>query len=339
MTNNIKRVLIIKCGALGDLVYSLSVVDALIFEFGSNIIIDFVSTPSNINLLSEDARINKVFPLRYKKLPLCLSIQKKAIVSASKQNSYDILINLETGKQFKSLVESIYAVEKIGNLFKNITVDKKFLNRGELQKKYLVNIVSSVNLDKAFPKIAIKEFQDIQYKFNLNNRYLVLSPSNSHVNRSGLNHRAWVNNSWIELIERLSNEIQVVIVGDKSESNFFKKLQPYPSNVVNLVGKNNIIELSTVIKNAKCVVCTDSAVGHIAAAVDTSVFVLMGPNDIVVDSPYKSPTNDVNVISLKKECSPCYKTVVMKDCKDNICMSEITVDMVYDKIKLSGLLD
>ncbi|WWW12336.1 hypothetical protein V7P26_02890 [Arcobacter cryaerophilus gv. pseudocryaerophilus] len=44
---NIKKILIIRCGALGDLVYSTSVLDALKFEFGEDVIIDYVSTPAD----------------------------------------------------------------------------------------------------------------------------------------------------------------------------------------------------------------------------------------------------------------------------------------------------
>jgi len=338
MINERKRILVIRCGALGDLVYATSVIDALQFEFGKDTIIDFVCTPSSGTLFNEDDRINKVFQLAHKKIPLWLSSQKKEIVRASKKEPYDILINFEFGKQFKSLVEKVVAKKKVGALFEDIKLNEPNMNRGELQKRFLVGIVSKANLDIAFPKVATRKFVEIQSKFDLDENYIVLSPSNSHVNRKGLNYRAWVNSSWCELIEKLSKEIQVVIVGARSEFDFFKELKPYPNNVLDLVGKNNIIELNTVIKNAKCVVCTDSAVGHIAAAVDTTVFVLMGPNDTVVDSPYKSSTNDVNVISLQKECSPCYKTTVMKSCKDNICMKEITVDMVYTQIKSAGLL-
>lgn len=338
MENNTKRILVIRCGALGDLVYATSVIDALKLEFGADTIIDFVCTPASGTLFNEDDRINKVFPLKYKKVPLWLSTQKKEIVKASKKEPYDILINFEYGKQFKSLLQNIEATKKVGALFEDIVLNEPNVNRGELQKRFLVGVVSKANLDNSFPKIATRKFEEIQSKFDLDDNYIVLSPSNSHVNRGGLNYRAWLNSSWCELIEKLSKEIQVVIVGAKSESHFFEKLQPYPKNVIDLVGKNNIIELSTVIKNAKCVVCTDSAVGHIGAAVDTTVFVLMGPNDTVVDSPYKTPKNDVNVISLQKECSPCYKTTVMKKCKDNICMTEITAEMVYEKIKSAELL-
>lgn len=318
----IKKILIIRCGALGDLVYSTSVIDALIFEYGDNVQIDFVSTPFASKLFELDNRVDKIFPLKHKKIPIFFSPQKKAIINHSKKEPYDILINFEMGKQFKALVENIVADKKVGWFCEDINVPNS-LNRGEQQKYFFSSVVSKDNLKKSYPKVATLKFSEIQTKFSLDNKYIVIAPSNSHVNRRGLNYRAWENEYWLELITFLSEKVQVIIVGAKGEEHFFKLLQPYPKNVVDLVAKNNIIELSTIIENAMGTICTDSAVGHISAAVNTPVFILMGPNDTIVDSPYTTPYNQVYPISLKLNCSPCYKTEVMKACKDNICMKNI----------------
>ena len=332
-----KRVLFIRCGALGDLVYATSVIDAVRLEFGKDTVIDFVSTPSSGKLFEQDERVNKVFNLKYKKIPLFLSPDKKKIVNYSKKHPYDLVVNFEFGKQFKDLVFAIKAHKKVGAIIENISEDKT-INRALMVKNFLKGIVRDEYLRVAVPKVATGSKEFIETKYNLLQDYIVISPSNSHVNRSGLNHRAWPNERWKELIEKLSKDISVVIVGTKNEQNFFKKLMPFPKNVINLVGKNNIFELSTVVKYSKAVICTDSAVGHISAAVNTPVFVLMGPNDIRVDSPYKTKDNQVYPISLELDCSPCYKSDVMKQCSDNICMSGIKVDDVVNKLKESGIL-
>ena len=69
--------MIIRCGALGDLVYSTSVLDALRFEFGEDVIIDYVSTPAASKLFEYDKRVNKIFHLKHKKIPIIFSSQKK----------------------------------------------------------------------------------------------------------------------------------------------------------------------------------------------------------------------------------------------------------------------
>ncbi|CAI6152120.1 MAG: hypothetical protein SPLUMA1_SPLUMAMAG1_01416 [uncultured Sulfurimonas sp.] len=331
------RVLIIRCGALGDLVYATSVIEALRMQFGDEISIDFVCTPGSATLFNGDTRVNHVYLLKHKKIPLFFSSQKKAIVSQSKKEPYDILINFEFGKQFKSLVENVIARKKVGALVEDIFIPTQ-VNRGEAQKEFFKSVVSEKNIKKSFPSVVSLDFSDIEKKFSLKMPYIVLAPSNSHVNRSRLNYRAWQNDKWKELIAKLDKEIQVVIVGAKGEEKFFQALQPYPSNVINLVAKNSIIELNTVLNYANAVVCTDSAVGHLSAALNTPVFVLMGPNDTLVDAPYSSPSNSVNIISLQLECSPCYKTPLMKKCLDNICMNNISVEQIYLEIKSANLL-
>ena len=77
-----KRILIIRCGALGDLVYATSVIDALKSQFGDETIIDFVSTLGTGTLFNADSRVNQVFPLKHKKIPIWLSSQKKDIIQA-----------------------------------------------------------------------------------------------------------------------------------------------------------------------------------------------------------------------------------------------------------------
>ena len=67
MERKIKKVIVIRCGALGDLVYSTSVIDALKFEFGENTQIDFISTPICSKLFEFDNRVNRIFPLKHKK--------------------------------------------------------------------------------------------------------------------------------------------------------------------------------------------------------------------------------------------------------------------------------
>jgi len=135
------------------------------------------------------------------------------------------------------------------------------------------------------------------------------------------------------LIKKLSKKIQVLLVGAKGEEFFFNDFKPFSNNTISLVGKNSIIEQSTIVKNARAVVCTDSALGHIAAAVNTPVFVLI----VVEDAPCKTSLNKVFLIRVNLPCSPCYKTFVMKACQDNIYMKSISTQMVLDALSLANI--
>jgi ADP-heptose:LPS heptosyltransferase len=128
------------------------------------------------------------------------------------------------------------------------------------------------------------------------------------------------------------------LIGNKGEDEFFDKLKPYPSGVIDLAGKTSLVDLIGVIDGAVGLIATDTGTAHIASAVNTEVFALIGPTPANVTGPYQSPFNKIHIITSNKNCSPCYKTEVMKNCKDNICMKDISVEMVYNSVKLAELL-
>ncbi len=333
-----KRVLIIRCGALGDLVYATSVIDALKREFGEETTIDFVSTPGTAGIFNADPRVNHIYPLKHKKIPIFLSSQKKAIISASREKPYDILINFEFGKQFKSLLYTIEAKQKIGAQLEEISFPKELKHAVEVTKQMFKSIVSQEVFQQSFPRLIGTSKEEVKRLYNLPNNYIIISPSNSHQKRNILNYRAWENEYWKELIAKLNQDISVVIIGNKGEDEFFTKLKPYPNGVVDLVGRTSLPDLIGIIEGASGLVATDTGTAHIASAVNTEVFALIGPTPAEVTGPYKTEHNKVHIISANLECSPCYKTEVMKKCKDNICMKQITVEQVHNTIKLANLV-
>lgn len=330
--NKVKRALILRCGALGDLVYASSVIDALRAQYGEEIIIDFITTPGSGKLFENDPRVHQVFPLKHKKFPIWLSPQKRAIINYSKNHPYDLLISLEFGKQFKSLIQAIDAKHKTGMGILE-TTEIRNINRGEATKSYYSDVIDPPILLKAKPVLFGKSLEELKLKISLPKHYIVIAPSNSHNQKKGLNYRAWPFEHWRSLIQSLSINTPIVIVGARGEEAFFDQIKPYPENVIDLVGQLSISELITTVQYADALICTDSATGHIGAAVDTPTFILMGPNNPITDSPYKSDTNAVYPMSLGLPCSPCYKTEVMKQCRDNICMAQITPVMVIESLK------
>ncbi|MDD5052469.1 MAG: glycosyltransferase family 9 protein [Sulfuricurvum sp.] len=333
----IKRALILRCGALGDLVYATSVIDALRTQYGEEILIDFITTPGTGRLFENDPRIHQTFPLKHKKVPIWLSPQKRAIIRSSKEHPYDLLISLEFGKQFKSLINAINAIHKTGMGILE-TPENHDINRGEATKSYYRDVIDPLILLKAKPILFGTSKVTLNSKIALPERYIVIAPSNSHNQKKGLNYRAWPFEHWKFLIKTLTTECTVVIVGARGEETFFDQIKPYPANVIDLVGQLSISELITTVQYAQGLICTDSATGHIGAAVNTPTFVLMGPNNPTTDSPYKSDINAVYPISLNLACSPCYKTDTMKQCRDNICMSQITPLMVIESLKSANIL-
>lgn len=335
--SDVKRVLILRCGALGDLVYATSAIDALRTQYGEEIIIDFITTPATAKLFEFDPRINHVFYLKHKKLPIWLSPQKRAIIRSSEQKPYDLFINFEMGKQFLSLSRAIQSKHKTGWFFTN-PIFSNSMHMVDICKSFYAPIVEDEILKNASPRIMGKTFAEVHNKLNLPEKFLVLSPSNSHNKKTRLNYRAWPQSHWKTLIALLPSTLPLIIVGGKGEEPFFETIKPYPANVIDLVGKTSISEMIAIIDQAKALIVTDTGTAHIASALNTPVFCLIGPTPAHVTGPYQSQNNEIHILSANLSCSPCYKTKVMKQCKNNICMTQITPEMVLTSLKSASMV-
>ena len=75
-----KRVLVIRCGLLGDTVDATSVIEPLIENFGNNVEINWVSRPGICDLFKHDNRIKKVFVLKYTNLSFLFNLDKLRII-------------------------------------------------------------------------------------------------------------------------------------------------------------------------------------------------------------------------------------------------------------------
>jgi len=332
----LKTVLVIQCGALGDLICSTSVIDAVTRQFGPDTRIDFVCKPGPGSLFFLDNRVNEVFGLNHCKWPVWLSPGKRNIVRRSKARAYDLVVNFGSGAQFKGLVEKARAKQKVGFYCGEVPFPGG-MHMVDALKRLFASVVNEEHLGQSFPSLVGTPADDVKKAYGLEDRYIVVSPSNSHHKQKRLNHRAWGDRCWSELIEALNRDIQVVVVGNRGEEVCINRLRPFPHGVVDLVGKTSIVDLVGVIDGARGLIATDTGTAHVASATNTEVFALIGPTPAWVTGPYQGPLNKVHIISANLPCSPCYKTEVMKNCRDNLCMKGISVTDVYTKVAASCL--
>jgi len=326
----VKRILILRCGALGETIFALPVLEALRQQYGENIKIDWVGTPAASALFKLDPRINHVFHLKHRRLPIILSREKKNIIKHSKKEPYDVLINLESGHIFYPLVAKIVAIHKYGMPYNQI---RGMTNPHVIDslKTIYESFIDTDIMQKSYPILYGTDSSLVQQKFNLPTHYIVINASTSHHRK--FTHRAWPVEHWKHLLELLAPTYHLVIIGGKGEEKFFDSLLPYPPSVIDLVGKSNLPELITIIRNAEAIITADTGPSHIASAVNTRTFALFGPSNPKGTGPYPTPFNSLHIITKNLECSPCNATERIKACKDNQCMKQILPSDVYEAIK------
>ncbi|WP_054030841.1 glycosyltransferase family 9 protein [Desulfatitalea tepidiphila] len=100
--------------------------------------------------------------------------------------------------------------------------------------------------------------------------------------------------------------------------------QPPDSNIINLVGKTSLLELVDLLKDAIMVVTCDTGPMHLAVALGKNVVALFGPSDHRRTGPYRG-----KVIRAKVDCIPCNR----RSCRKPICMSGIRAEDVFPVLK------
>lgn len=133
----------------------------------------------------------------------------------------------------------------------------------------------------------------------------------------------------IEILQRFTHH-QFVCIGDKKDGEKLESIQDKYANVINLCGKTNLFESAYLIRQAQCVITTDTGMMHIAAAFHKKIFSIWG-NTIPQFGmyPYMSADGSKIIENNKIWCRPCsklgysYCPLIHFSCMRDIDVSEI----------------
>ncbi|MCB0394257.1 MAG: hypothetical protein KDD25_06845, partial [Bdellovibrionales bacterium] len=98
------------------------------------------------------------------------------------------------------------------------------------------------------------------------------------------------------------------------------------SEVINLAGKTQIMDLAKLMKHSKFVITNDSGPAHLAAYMGARVLTWIGAADAVNTVMLSQDPNKVKVFTVPLTCSPCLKNkcpLGTIDCLKKIDMNEV----------------
>ena len=333
MTKKKKRILIIRCGLLGDTIDATAVVKPLVNHYGENLEIDWVTKPNLKKLFEYDKRINPLL-IRFTKLPLLLNIDKLKIIFKSFLDPYDAIINLEVGKKFISLAKYTKSKIKVGMPYRFVAENIKNEHRVHHQLRILQSTFKDINVENTHPYLVGSEI-DIKKVYKINREYIVMCPTNSKYHKSNhRGYRAWPLDNWKELIDKilLKTDLDIVVTGHSTEAEFINQLNLDHSRIHNLCGKTSIPNLVEIMKKSKCAIANDSGSVHVAGVSCQKVISLHGPTPFKETGPYGNGFNKIVEANINMNCSPCYNTEAIKNCPSNLCMINLTADMVFNYV-------
>ncbi len=329
------RVLILRAGQLGDTIFASCAIESLRELYGPSVEIDLIVKSGMEALFADDPRINRIFGIDHRNLPLLLNHDKLRIVRASHRQPYDVLLNFELGDQFPLLARLIRAGKKFGRPYHFVADDRQADHAVEHFRRILGLAMPPEKAARANPSLVGRDFPPVKKRLGLTDDYIVLNPTNSHFNKQDYrSYRAWPVGHWRQLIDLLVAERpeKVVLIGNRGEQDYFKLLAPLPPEVMSIVGETSITELISVLQHAKALITTDTGPSHLAAAVNTPVLAIFGPSDYRKTGPFPTPDNTVRIVSAGLDCSPCSLTDRIKECPLNRCMHDLAATEILHNL-------
>lgn len=150
--------------------------------------------------------------------------------------------------------------------------------------------------------------------------------------------RAWHLANYIEVANQIQREygVRVLILGgvrDREEGAVLaEKIVPAP---IMAIGSTNLRQSMALLANCRFLICNDSGIMHLGAALGTPLIALFGPQSPVKFGPWGKKAR---VLYAQFPCSPC-RQKFFKECEPSyrqslLCMEAITPAQVLDLFKV-----
>lgn len=189
-------------------------------------------------------------------------------------------------------------------------------------------------------KNKINDYLELEKKKCSRKFLLAINPGGGSNPGETVTVKQWGEEKYIELINQLNDQfhqsIKIFLTGGLSDSdlceNIFSKVK-IKNNVIDASGEFDLLSFGYFCGGLNLFITGDTGGMHLAAACRVPVLSIFGPTDPLNFAPTdlleKSPLdNDSRYIQTKVSCSPCYRGK-FKGCREPVCMNDIQVSEVY----------
>lgn len=326
----VKKILIIRLGAIGDVVHSTVIAQAIKTQY-PNYRVDYLTSDFICPLLEDNKYLSKIIPFNVKKKDDLFYLLSTGL--SLRKEKYDCVINLTNSlKNFillflaapkKTLSRNKKRVHAVDAYFNSAAEGFENLERPE----YLELGTNSEAVEKLQKEIE-----------NKNHPIVIFSPGGDNDDkRQG---RIWPDEYWIELGDKIVDKYNatILIIGSANESKYHKKYEKIKNSTL-YSGKLSLQESAALMSLCDCFISGDSGPLHIADAVGAKTIALMGST-----TPSSSSAYSKNGIFIEPEISCKY--CGLKTCKllneggkFTPCMISIKPDKVFEVFEQSGFID
>lgn len=319
------RVLIVKIGAIGDVVMALPLLTALRKRYPS-VHITWICGQQVKPLLKGTCLVDEIlsveenrlfFGYLFKRMWTVFSIWKRLI-----GRKFDLCITAHADRRYRILSFPIRCNDR-----RSWRRDKKLqipIPGRYHAHEYLRLLSENIDLPVNFPKIDIRKISN-----KMKHPMVVLAPGGAKNHLADDALRRWPIENYASLAKKLQcYPIQVAVIGSASDQwviPYFKGL-PF----VDFIGKLDLIEFISLLSQTQLLITHDSGPLHLSKLADCPAIALFGPTN---PREKVGPMEKISVLWGGENlwCRPCYDGKRYAKCSNNACMSSISPDFVLSK--------
>lgn len=323
----IKSILIIRNGAIGDVVHTTALFRSIKKAY-PQIEIDYATSYVTAHLLKDDNDLREVFTLENRSYKYLLSLIPKI-----KNKNYDLIINLQPQLKF-NLLCAMTGVKtlKYKKTFKLHAVENFFNTaKKELPAMELPDKLELCNLDKQKAYI-LQKCQEMTLRKN------VVFNMSATPQRQG---RKWKVEYFKELALKLIQEYNcnIILTGSADDKPLTSQLADLHENIYDYAGKYTLTESAAIYSMCDLFISGDTGPLHIASACKKPVCIgLYGSMPISRTGVWGDRHYSVSAYGALK-CIPCNKRKCrLRNSQYNPCLEKITPDVILNLIKEENLL-
>ncbi|MFL0810435.1 MAG: glycosyltransferase family 9 protein [Agarilytica sp.] len=336
-----KRILIVRLSAIGDVIMASGIVPALRARY-PDAHIAWLLEPMAAGLLSENSQVDEVILwqkshwkyLWKQKQFLTLFKEVRNFRKALREHDFDLVIDLQGILKSAVLAWMTGAKARIGlggkegaSYFHTHTIERDsnhplICSEYRAMARYLE--LPDAAFEMSIPYFEESEASALQKVGSESGNYAVICPFTTRPQKH------WFEPEWQEFVDLLKDryEVPIVILGGPGDKDAAFRLQRGADvSLINLTGQTNLLEAAAVIANAKVLVGVDTGLTHLGIAKKIPTVALFGST-----RPYLDTGRDnAEVIYLAKDCSPCRRKPTCGGTFD--CMKDITPVQVLDVVE------
>lgn len=322
----INKILVIKLRAIGDVLLSTVVLKNLRYNFPTAKI-DFLTEPPAKEIIEGNPFVDEL---------IIFEREKNNLIKFWKlrKRKYDLVIDLFCNPRSALLTFITGAKYRVGYAFRgrSYAYNIKLKPRKEIHHNIEFNLdaLRAIDLeiiDKEIYMPLDEEAEKFAEKFwRKNNLYekmvIALNPSGTwETKRWGLDKFAKLG----DMIVKNFNAKIIILWGNQKEFEDAQKIFLTMEEKPLLPPKTNLKQLASILKRCSFTISNDSGPMHISTAVGTPTLGIYGPTNPYAQGPYGEKH-----LWVRKEDLECIACNLTKCPIGNICMKDLTVELVYE---------